>query len=279
MAPLPDILRRRPLLVEVFAIANLAFLVLDVYVAHSVNAFHHWAEWIPLFFAAAGTLVLVLSLAQERGNFERGLARTAGFVVGWGAIAVGIGGLLLHLSSNFFQIQTLRTLVYSAPFVAPLAFTGLGFLLLLNRMVATDTMAWSKWVLLLAWGGFVGNFLLSLIDHAQNGFFYATEWVPVVVSAVAVGYLFAVIVRPSTPAFLKGGFFVLGLQVLTGLVGFILHLMPVVTETGPALSERIIFGAPIFAPLLFADLAVLAALGLWDLQAKLAAATPETAAA
>ncbi|HMB89925.1 MAG TPA: hypothetical protein VKP65_03705 [Rhodothermales bacterium] len=278
MAPLPNILRHRPLLVELFTIANLAFLVLDVYVAHSVNAFHHWAEWIPLFFAAAGTLVLILALAQERGDFTQGMARTAGLVVGWGAIAVGIGGLLLHLSSNFFQIQTLRTLVYSAPFIAPLAFTGLGFLLLLNRMVATDTTTWSKWVLLLAWGGFVGNFLLSLVDHAQNGFFYATEWIPVVVSALAVGYLFAVIVRPPTPAFLKGGFFVLGLQVLTGLVGFVLHLIPVVTETGPELSERIIYGAPVFAPLLFADLAVLAALGLWDLQTKLAATRHEVAA-
>ena len=30
---------------------------------------------------------------------------------------------------------------------------------------------WAQWMLLLALGGFVGNFVFSLTDHAQNGFF------------------------------------------------------------------------------------------------------------
>ena len=38
--------------------------------------------------------------------------------------------------------------------------------------------------------------------------------------------------------------------------------------TVATLSERIIYGVPVFVPLRFADLAVLAALGLRELQAR-----------
>jgi hypothetical protein len=38
-------------------------------------------------------------------------------------------------------------------------------------------------------GGFVGNFVFSLADHAGNGFYFAVEWVPVAASAIAIGFL------------------------------------------------------------------------------------------
>jgi hypothetical protein len=65
------------------------------------------------------------------------------------------------------------------PFAAPLAYTGLGFLLIMNRMVVSDSIEWGQWVLLVALGGFIGNFVFSLTDHAENGFFYSIEWGPV----------------------------------------------------------------------------------------------------
>ena len=40
-------------LLEVFVFANFAFLSLDIYLAHSINRFRHWAEWIPLVFSIA----------------------------------------------------------------------------------------------------------------------------------------------------------------------------------------------------------------------------------
>ena len=48
---------------------------------------------------------------------------------------IGIVGLVLHLKSQFFQQWTLASLVYAAPFAAPLAYTGIGLLLILNRLV------------------------------------------------------------------------------------------------------------------------------------------------
>ena len=51
------------------------------------------------------------------------------------AIAIGLVGVVLHLDSRFFHERTIKSLVYAAPFAAPLAYTGLGLLLIMNRMV------------------------------------------------------------------------------------------------------------------------------------------------
>ena len=110
--------------------------------------------------------------------------RDVGHLVGWCAIAIGLIGVVLHLDSRFFHERTIKSLVYAAPFAAPLAYTGLGLLLVMNRMVDRRSEEWPRWVLLMGLGGFVGNFIFSLTDHAQNGFFHWTEWIPVVSSAL-----------------------------------------------------------------------------------------------
>jgi hypothetical protein len=264
----------RPFLLELFVLSNLAFLILDVYLAHSFNDFAHWAEWIPVYFAGVGTLVLA-GIVVRNPHPQAYWSYWIGYVVGWAAIGVGLAGLVWHLEGWFFESVTLKSLVYSAPFVAPLSFAGLGCLLLLNRMEDPTAPAWGQWIVFLALGGFVGNFGLSLIDHARNAFFYWTEWIPVVVSALAVGALAVVVVRQPTRQLLHFGYGVLALQVVTGLLGAGLHLLPMletkVATTG--LWDALRYGPPVFAPLLFADLAVLAALGLWDLQAKVHASS------
>ena len=50
------------LIVELFALSNLAFLALDIYVAHSMNAFRHAAEWIPFVFSLVASVALVVGL-------------------------------------------------------------------------------------------------------------------------------------------------------------------------------------------------------------------------
>jgi hypothetical protein len=67
-----------------------------------------------------------------------------------------------------------------------LAYTALGLLLLMNRMVDRRSEEWPRWVLLLGLGGVVGNFIFSLTDHAQNGSYRKTEWIPVWNSTLAV---------------------------------------------------------------------------------------------
>ena len=190
-----------------------------------------------------------------------------GLLVGWASVLNGILGLVLHLQSQFFQRWTLASLVYAAPFAAPLAYTGIGLLLLMNRMVEPETPEWAYWVLLLALGGFVGNFIFSLADHAQNAFFHATEWIPVAGSAFAIGFLLTPFLTPVTPRFLVICVAVLLLQAVIGVLGFYLHTAANFRGPSPNLFDNVLYGAPPLAPLLFPNLTLLALLGLWRLSA------------
>jgi hypothetical protein len=261
-------------LLECFAVANLAFLAVDIFVAHSMNGFAHWAEWIPFIFSVASPILLVGAMGAARDlrpplstvdatlTRMRRVSRSIGLAVGLCSIGVGVAGLLWHLNSQFFEEQTLKNLVYAAPFVAPLAYSGIGFLILLNRMVRSDSDEWARWVILLALGGWIGNFALSLADHAQNAYFYWAEWIPVVASALAVGALTVAIADYRNRTFLRICFCLMTLEIAVGLAGWMLHLIAVAGSPMDDLWERLVYSAPIFAPLLFANLAILAMIGL-----------------
>jgi len=124
-------------------------------------------------------------------------------------------------------------------------------------------------VLLLAVGGFAGNFVFSLTDHAMNGFFYPAEWIPVVSSALAVGFLVVPLLMQISPSYLFWCSLVMFLQALVGIVGFILHVRANLHASGPTFFDRFVFGAPAFAPMLFPDLVLLALIGLWALHQRL----------
>ena len=241
--------------VELFAAGNLAFLAVDVYIAHLVNAFERPEEWIPVVLSVAGPVLLAAGWAAKRD--------WPGLVAGWASVAVGVAGMVFHLESHFFEEQTIRNLVYTAPFVAPLAYAGIGLLLILDRSVDAASLEWAQWVLFLALGGFAGNFVLSLADHAQNGFFNRGEWIPVAASALACAFLLMIVVRPLDAPLLRATAWILALQTLTGVAGFALHVRANMSRPGETLMARFIYGAPVFAPLLFANLALLAAIGLW----------------
>jgi hypothetical protein len=245
--------------VEWFVVANLAFLGLDILVAHQENGFARRAEWAPVVFSALGTLLL-LPMAFGRAGIWRVVDR----IVAAAAILVGVTGMTLHLESAFFVELTMGNLVYSAPFLAPLSYVGVGLLLLVVRLETEDSPVFGWWVVLLALGGFIGNFAMSLLDHAQNGFFLTAEWTPVLSAAFATGFLLVVLLRPEA-AFLRITYGVLGLQIIVGILGFVLHVAADIERRALPFGQRFVFGAPAFAPLLFADLAVLGALGLWAL--------------
>ncbi len=93
------------------------------------------------------------------------------------------------------------------------------------------------------------------------GFFLKTEWIPVVSSALATGFLVVPVLMPVTRRFLGVCLAVLGLQALVGIVGFVLHMQMNLYAPGPNLFERSVYGAPPMAPLLFPNLVALALLG------------------
>jgi len=252
------------LMVEVFALANLGGLAFDIYLAHSVNDFRRAPESIPLYFSAAAPVVLFVGLALRRRS--KAAWTDLGYLVGAIAILVGLTGTIFHLDSSFFYERTMKSLTYAAPFAAPLAYTGLGFLVILNRMVDANTQEWAQWVLLLALGGFAGNFVFSLSDHAENGFFRPVEWLAVAASAIAVGFLLVPLLMRVSREFISLCFWILGFEAGVGVLGFLLHAQANLHGPSVHAFKNFIYGAPPLAPLLFPNLALLALIALWQLR-------------
>lgn len=247
---------------EWFVVGNLGFLGVDIFIAHSENAFRVPGEWVPIVFSAIAPLLLLpgaLHVGPPRAT------RAVNLAVGAAAVGVGLLGMVWHLTSAFFLEQTLRSLVYSAPFIAPLSYVGVGLLLLLARLEPSASPAFGVWVVILALGGFVGNFGLSLLDHAQNDFFYPLEWVSVVAAAFACSF-YAVAIALRERGMLDVCFGVCAVEGLVGVAGFVLHLAGDASRPARSLVDRFVFGAPAFAPLLFTNLALLAAIGLWAMR-------------
>ncbi len=260
--------------VEIFVLFNLAFLALDIFMAHSENAFRRQAEYIPLYFSlVAPPLLLIAVLSRERWRGEW-LWNALGSIVGWIAVAVGLAGVIYHLDSRFFDERTLKSLTYAAPFAAPLAYTGVGLLLIMNRMVAVQSPDWAYWVLLFALGGFAGNFLLSLTDHAINGFYRYAEWIPVISSAFAVGFLIVPFCMHVSVRYWVVCVVVLFLQALVGVAGFFLHSAANLMGPSSSWFQNFVDGAPPFAPLLFPNLAILASIGLQSLRNSVTKTSP-----
>lgn len=251
-------------LVEAFSLVNLGFLTLDILLAHSFNEFRKWQEYVPLYFSASSPVLLGFGLlARPRW---RAVWTDLGYFVGWGAILVGLTGVVLHLDSSFFYERTIKSLTYSAPFIAPLAYSGIGFLLVMNRMVDVASREWAEWTLFFALGGFVGNFGLTLSDHAENGFFYPTEWVGVAASAVAVGFLIVPLLMRVSRGFLWLCAAVLLGEAGVGTWGFFLHATANLHGPSIHMLKNFTFGAAPFAPLLFPNLALLGWIALWRLR-------------
>ncbi len=242
-----------------FAIANLAFLAVDIAIAHEANHFRERAEWVPIAFSLLAPVFLLpgaLGLGPSRARAILDVA------VGGVSVLVGIAGMVLHLSSAFFEERTLQSLVYSAPFVAPLAYVGVGLLVLLVRLEKDDSIELGRWAMVLAFGGFVGNLALSLLDHAQNGFFTMSEWIPVVAAGYGCAFFGVALVRLER-SFLEICLRLCGLEALVGVIGFVFHVTADARRHSSTLASRFVFGAPAFAPLLFTNLAFLMALAIW----------------
>lgn len=249
--------------IEIFVLLNFGGLVLDIFLAHSANHFRRQSEYIPLIFSALAAAVLA-AIVPLRHRWPA-VSRDVGYAVGWAAVAVGLAGVVLHLDSRFFYERTIRSLTYAAPFAAPLAYAGLGLLLIANRMIDRESREWAEWMLLLALGGFIGNFVFSLTDHAQNGFFNPIEWLPVATSALAIGFLLVPFLVSIDRRFLALCALVLVAQAIVGVAGLAFHAASALRQPGATLLERILSGAPPMAPLLFPNLVVLGLIALWVL--------------
>ena len=141
--------------------------------------------------------------------------------------------------------------------------------------VGSRSAEWARWVIFLTMGGFFGNFVLSLTDHASNGFFAKTEWIPVISSALATGFLIVPLVLTVSRRFMDVCLIVMLTQAIVGVLGFWFHIQANLVGPGHSLFDRLVNGAPPMAPLLFPNLVGLALIGLWALLPHLEEPAPK----
>ena len=254
----------RPLHVDAFVAVNYAFLILDIWLAHSVNQFRDRAEYIPFWFSLLAPVVLGIALTFRIHWHRLQVWNDLGHLVGWVSVLVGLSGVIFHLYSQFFFEKTLKSLTYAAPFAAPLAYSGLGLLLVMNRMVSSDSVEWAQWLIALTIGGFFGNFVLSLTDHAANGFYREAEWIPVASAAFAVGFLAVPFIVPVTRRYLWLCAVMMAVQAVVGIAGFVFHALANLHGASASIFENVVNGAPPMAPLLFPNLSLLGLYALWS---------------
>jgi len=84
--------RYGPLIIELFVVFNLSFLALDIFIAHSFNAFSHAGQWIPFYFSVSAPVLLVFEMGLNRHKNPQP-HRWVGFLVGICSSLVGIAGL------------------------------------------------------------------------------------------------------------------------------------------------------------------------------------------
>jgi len=239
-----------------FVASNFLFLVFDVLIAHSYNRFAKIEEWIPVGYSAfAGLFVLIYAVLENPPAWKRKLTHLV-FYLG---VLIGLAGFFYHFYGAIFHEFSLKSLVYAAPLAAPLAFAGLS---LAGLFADCFISGWGEKrrsvLLLLVSSGFAGNLILSVLDHARNGFFVDTEWIPVFISAFAfIVFGWAGLKRKLSAEDRLTVHFAILLAIVTGIAGFVFHLAADLQGVMPDLRDRFIYGAPIFAPLLFCDIAFL----------------------
>jgi len=90
------------LVIELFVFFNFLVLAFDIYLAHSENEFYWRAEYFPVYFAAAGSVILFVGLMARQRWRRLDAWRDLGYLVGWASVATGLAGVIYHLDRQFF---------------------------------------------------------------------------------------------------------------------------------------------------------------------------------
>ncbi|MBN1562855.1 MAG: hypothetical protein JXA10_03390 [Anaerolineae bacterium] len=267
------------------AAINEIFLGIDIYLAHDISGTIVPNEWIPIIFGpVAGALLLVAGVIALR---QRPLATLIATTVLMASIAVGLLGVYFHLRRAALpdapsgEQVTLALLAWGPPFLGPLMFCLVGLFGLSAAWVEEPPdsgrlrmpggwhvplpLSKTRAYFLMFSLGHLITVISAVLDHVRTGFDNRYLWIPVVVGLFAtfVSAILGLLDRPH-----RGDLAVyvlaMGLMMLTGLIGLVLHVDDNLTSRGQFVLERFIRGAPFLAPLLFANMGMLGLVALLD---------------
>lgn len=260
------------------------FLGLDTYLAHQISGTIVPREWIPIAFGPlAGVLLLVAGVIARRQRMAANLLATLVFL---GSIVVGVLGSYFHILRAIRPFAapgeqvTLSLLVWAPPLLGPITFALAGVLglsaawqedpvnsgtLLLPgqkrlRMPLSKTRAY--FFLVAFW--MLATLVSAVLDHARSNFTNPFVWIPTVTGVFGLVVILA-LGAYETPQLSDYRTYFITMLVLmaVGAGGFVLHLLE--NRAGDVLTwERVLRGAPLLAPLLFAHVGMMGCLVLLD---------------
>jgi hypothetical protein len=265
----------RDQLMLLMAATNEIFLGVDIFLAHSISGNITPREWIPIIFGpAAGVVLLLAGLIARR---RRVLATRLATVTFLASILVGFLGAFFHIvrailpSGPIGARVTFDLLVWAPPILGPLTFSLVGILgisaawmeekpdsgrLILGK-IRRLALPYSKTraYFFLVSMGVLATVISSVLDHARTPFDNPWLWMPTLLGVFAAVIAFALgwLNNAQRSDYITYAI-AMGLMMLTGVVGLLLHIGEDLTSTGVIVAERFLRGAPFLAPLLFADM-------------------------
>jgi len=268
---------------------NLLFLGVDIYLAHSISGTIVPNEWTPIIFGfVGGAILLVAGLIALKNRLLASLLATLTLLV---SIGVGLLGAYFHLVRGILptgpagQQVSIDLLVWAPPILGPLMFSMVGILGLSaawpetpadsgmlvmpgNRRLLLPYPKTQAYFYIIGMGA-LATVISSVLDHGRLNFDNLWVWLPtgVGVFATVVAAILGATDHP-TRADLWTYIIAMFLMIAVGLGGAWLHIEGDLTTQGLFVAERFIRGAPILAPLLFANIGTLGLIVLLSPQEK-----------
>lgn len=265
-----------------FVVLNVVIMGFETYLAHVLDGTIRFNEWIPIVGGPVigVALLLALALARRAPRPARALAALALC----SSAVIGILGTYFHfvratrLAAAPGARVTLALLVWGAPLLAPLTFVlvavlgcvtlsrdadgpgALGQPLLRQLPLSKD----HAYFLLTCMGALIAA-VSSIFDHLRGGFENPWLWVPTLtgIFAAVVAFILGVLPRPNR-ADLTVYTAAMIILLFVGPLGVVLHVLFDLGVGGAVIVERFLRGAPILAPMVFANMGLLGLLALFD---------------
>lgn len=262
---------------------NELLLGVETYIAHLISGTIVPYEWIPIIFGPIAAVFLLLAGILARRN--RPVATVIATTVFLISILVGLLGAYFHLvrairpTAPIGEIISVPLLVWAPPILGPLTFALVGLLGISAAWIeeppdsGTLTLLRGKKLSLpysktrafffITGMGALATVISSVLDHARTDFSNPWLWYATgigVFSTVVAVYMGATgrVNRWDYLTYLVA----MLLMILTGVLGFALHIKTDLTTEGIIVFERLLRGAPPLAPLLFADIGMIGLISL-----------------
>jgi len=267
------------------AAVNEIFLGIDIYLAHKISGTIVPREWIPIIFGpAAGVLLIAAGLLAFK---KRPAAVILANVVLIASIVVGLLGAYFHLvrgtlpTAPFGERINIQLLIWAPPVIGPLMFSLVGLLgisaawiedppdsgrlRLLGKRTIQMPFSKTRAYLLMISLGILATLISSVLDHARTDFANPWLWLPTGLGVFAAIVAFALAAyQEISVRDLRVYLISMGLLIVVGLIGMVLHIGQNLTSEGLVIQERFIRGAPFLAPTLFSNMGLLGLLVLLD---------------